>query len=926
VQTALSGKRVLITGSTGFLAKVVLEKLLRSVPDIGRIVLLIRGDARARFESEIATSSIFDRLRAERPDFLVQCFADKIECISGEVTAPGFGLPIQAFNALARRIDLVINAAASVNFREALDEALAINAISVQNITELARAGKAPLIQVSTCYVNGYHRGAMLEQIVTPARAAMPRHADGHYELSGLLSHLQHRIAQLREEVSDAAELSRRLTALGIAEANYHGWNDTYTFTKWIGEQLAMDAMRGRALTIVRPSIIESTLQEPAPGWIEGVKVADAIILAYARGKTNLFPAKPEQMVDIIPADLVANSIILAAAEALQAPPAMRIYQACTGASNPITVGRVIELIQGESKRNWRQYERLFRQPPRHEFRVVSRPAFLVMLRAMRIAAGAWSGVRKLVGAGESPRLEALRTTQLLALTFSFYTAPRYVFHGDRLQALAQRFNAEDQRSYSVDTRAIDWQDYLCRVHMAGLNHYALRPRNDKPVAPSGMTRRDYAWRRMDSDKNLMVINSILLFEGPVDMERLTATIAYRLPNYPRFTQKVAGRRWVEDEQFDITHHIELERMERDVPREELQAHLTRLAHLPLDRDRPMWHMTVLDRVNGGHAIVFRVHHCITDGLGLVHVLNHLTDDNGLHGQTPSPVGHPHRAIAHNPVCSALVRGLSALKIAGHVARLSILWRDAPSQFKAPMSGDKQLVWLPPMEMERVRAMSKRMGVTLNDVWVAAVSGALRQYLEEHGQRPDDRPLRAAVTFNLREKANAFQLGNEFGLVAIELPTNVDDPRVRLRQSSTRMSAIKRSHQPRATMAFLSLAGCLPTALQHAALNLFTSKGSVVLTNIEGPLSRRYLAGSRLTDLICWVPQTGKIGVGLAFISYAGQIQLALFVDTELVPDPDRLMQLTYDAFHELELATQGAPSPQPAGMPAPPGLVITPS
>jgi fatty acyl-CoA reductase len=129
VQAALTGKRVLITGSTGFLAKVVLEKLIRSVPDIGRIVLLIRGgrngaDARARFECDIATSSVFDRLRAERPDYLTAFFAEKIECVTGEVTAPGFGLPIAAFNALARRIDLVINAAASVNFREALDEAL----------------------------------------------------------------------------------------------------------------------------------------------------------------------------------------------------------------------------------------------------------------------------------------------------------------------------------------------------------------------------------------------------------------------------------------------------------------------------------------------------------------------------------------------------------------------------------------------------------------------------------------------------------------------------------------------------------------------------------------------------------------------------------------------------------------------------------
>jgi WS/DGAT/MGAT family acyltransferase len=434
------------------------------------------------------------------------------------------------------------------------------------------------------------------------------------------------------------------------------------------------------------------------------------------------------------------------------------------------------------------------------------------------------------------------------------------------------------------------------------------------------MTRRDYAWHRMDTDKNLMVINSILLFEGAVDMERLVSTIAHRLPNYPRFTQKVEHRmgrpHWVEDEQFNIQQHIKLERMEQEVSRDELQAHMTRIAHLPLEGGRPLWHMTVLDRVNGGHAIVFRVHHCITDGLGLVHVLNHLTDDNGLHGRTPSPVGHPHRAaVAHNRVCSTLARGVSWLKIAFHVTRLSVLWPDAQTQFKKPMHGAKQLVWLPPLEMERVRAMSKRMGVTLNDVWVAAVSGALRQYLSERGQTVDGRALRAAVTFNLREKANAFQLGNEFGLVAVDLPTNADDAVRRLRESSARMTAIKRSHQPRATMAFLSIAGCLPTALQHFALNLFTSKGSVVLTNIEGPGSRRYLAGSRMTDLICWVPQAGKLGVGLAFISYAGQIQLALFVDTDLVPDPDRLMQLTYDAFEELEQATRAtveAPSPVP--------------
>ncbi|MEC5161932.1 fatty acyl-CoA reductase [Janthinobacterium sp. CG_S6] len=481
-QEALAGKHILLTGSTGFLAKVVLEKLIRAVPDVGSVILLIRGDrhgadARARFERDIATSSVFDRLRAERPQFLARFFAEKIDCVTGEVTEAGFGLPLPAFALLSRQVDLVVNAAASVNFREALDEALSINALSVLNVTALARAAKAPLIQVSTCYVNGYHRGEMYERPIDPARAIVPRHADGQYDLSRLLARLQHRIEQVKAGVADPARRARRLTELGIAEAHYHGWNDTYTFTKWLGEQLAMRAMRGRALTIVRPSIIESTLQEPTAGWIEGVKVADAIILAYARGKTSVFPAKPGEVIDIVPADLVANSIVLASAEALADPAAQRIYQACTGSRNPVLLGKVIELVQTEAKENWRSYERLFYRAPRRDFRVVSRPTFLLMLRAMRTGVGLWSGARRLLGAGASPALDALRTTQTLALTFSFYTAPQYRFHNHKLMALARRFNLEDNAEFPTDPALIDWPDYLCRVHMAGLNRYALRPR-----------------------------------------------------------------------------------------------------------------------------------------------------------------------------------------------------------------------------------------------------------------------------------------------------------------------------------------------------------------------------------------------------------------------------------------------------------------
>ncbi|HYD94385.1 MAG TPA: fatty acyl-CoA reductase [Noviherbaspirillum sp.] len=488
LHAALSGKNVLLTGTTGFLAKVVLEKLVRAVPDVGRIYLLIRGNSscpggRERFEREVACSSIFDRLRAERPAQLERFFADKIECITGEITEPHFGLPANRFIELASRVNVIVNAAASVNFREPLDEALAINALSLHHLTALARAANAPLVQVSTCYVNGYNSGEMREQIVHPAGGLIPRHRNGYYDVEPLICELQQKIELIKSQVRDPGLRERRLTELGISEANRHGWNDTYTFTKWMGEQLAGHGMQGRALTILRPSIIESTLEEPAPGWVEGVKVADAVILAYARGKTSFFPAKPEGVIDVIPADLVANGILLAAAEALAQGGRHRIYQCSSGTANPIRVGELITLIKDECKRNWRQYDKLFSREPTHDFRMVNHRLFRLILGGMQLATGALSALRGALGLrGESRALEKMRTTQTLAITFSFYTKPNYRFHNKSLVELAQRFRSEDRALFPVDAKRINWSDYLCRIHLAGLNRYALKRKEIKRV------------------------------------------------------------------------------------------------------------------------------------------------------------------------------------------------------------------------------------------------------------------------------------------------------------------------------------------------------------------------------------------------------------------------------------------------------------
>lgn len=428
------------------------------------------------------------------------------------------------------------------------------------------------------------------------------------------------------------------------------------------------------------------------------------------------------------------------------------------------------------------------------------------------------------------------------------------------------------------------------------------------------MSRRDFSWFRMDGRHNLMVINSVLLFEGELDFAVLRDTIAERLPNYARFTQVVGRGRWGRpvwhaDAHFDIDQHLLLDESLADLSPEAFQTFLANEAPRALPVERPLWHMRVIRRAGGGFAIVFRLHHCITDGLGLVHVLKHLTDDTMVTGQAPALEWHPKHAkeaMASRLLCSRLQRLLFWSRISAQLARLTLLIPDRRSSLKNPLGGEKALVQLPPMNLNLVRSIAKRMNATINDVWVAAVAGALRAYLQEQGEPAGHRALRAAVTFNLRNKGDAFLLGNHFGLVAVKLPSDEADAVTRLEQTRLRMNAIKASHQPHATMFFLTLTGFLPRWLQAFLLKVFTAKGSVVLTNVEGPPEPRYLAGARLQDALCWVPQAGTMGVGFALMSYAGQIQISMFADRQQVREPQRLMDLVGEAFAQLEAQTRG--------------------
>lgn len=468
--TDLLGKKVvLVTGTTGFVGKVYLEKLLRSCPEV-TVRVIARGSkkhpcARARFEVDVLQSSIFNRLRDDGVDV-----SGRIQVVDAQLAAPQLGLTEIDFAAVAEGVDLIVNCAASVNFREALDQALAINIESVISITALAARFNLPLVHVSTCYVHGLHRGEIKEELHQPLKGILPG-VDGTYPVEALMERMQKDIAQVRAAANDA-DTEENLITLGARYAAEHGFNDVYTLTKWMGEALIHKTLKGHPVSIVRPAIVESTLSEPTPNWLEGVKVCDAVLFAWARRKTIVMPGDVNTSIDIIPVDLVANAMMLASADVLNRTPGVETIQVGSSHVNPILLGQFTKILQRYCLANIDRLDNLFLEPPSRFFFLLKRNNFARLMSVLSVF------MRFSALLGGSKLYKNFQVTRNLALVFGFYSTSAYSFKVDNLDALAAKY-AMDRECFPCDPRAIEWTSYL-EGHADGVNAYAMRPRKKK--------------------------------------------------------------------------------------------------------------------------------------------------------------------------------------------------------------------------------------------------------------------------------------------------------------------------------------------------------------------------------------------------------------------------------------------------------------
>lgn len=242
-------------------------------------------------------------------------------------------------------------------------------------------------------------------------------------------------------------------------------------------------------------------------------------------------------------------------------------------------------------------------------------------------------------------------------------------------------------------------------------------------------------------------------------------------------------------------------------------------------------------------------------------------------------------------------------KGAATLGRLALMPSDPPTVFRGELGTVKRAAWSDPIPLEEVKAIGQALESTINDVLLAALTGTLRRYQEERGAAVED--LRAFIPVNLRplDEPIPRELGNRFGLVFLELPVKEAEPRRRLRVLKQRMDALKRSPEAALTFGMLGMVGMAPAAVERAAVEVLAAKGTLIVTNVPGPRRPVYLAGTKLAGLMFWVPQSGKVGLGVSIFSYAGQVTVGVSVDAGLVPDPHRLVSGFQDELRALASA-----------------------
>lgn len=509
IKQRLANRSIFITGGTGFVGTALIERILHDLPDTD-LVLLIRpgrrATAQARFEREILKNNCFDNLKTEigEAEFL-QSVKRRVTVVGGDVSSDGLGLNDVDRTAVGR-CSVAIHSAATVSFDAPLDSAVEVNLLGPTRVAQAYRAAtkeagvEGHLVSVSTAYVAGSRKGKAPEHSLKDSslypdvpwkgevESARRMRADAETR-SRQPELLQGFKAQARREIgaagvallADRTEKIRHewvrseLVALGKARAASLGWPDAYAYTKALGEIALEENSAGLGVSVVRPSIIESALEQPYPGWIRGFRMAEPVIISFARGLLAEFPGVPEGKVDVIPVDLVVSAILAVAARG--ARDTLTYYQVASGSTNPLRYGDLVELVRGYFGEHPLFDERgqpiklpEWSNPGRFKVKTQLERASKALDLADSITSRLPLRGSKLsfVSALDEKREMARRALTYVDL-YGSYAECEADYQIDNLLELRGELDKEDLALFDFDPRAVQWSKFIPEVHLPSI-------------------------------------------------------------------------------------------------------------------------------------------------------------------------------------------------------------------------------------------------------------------------------------------------------------------------------------------------------------------------------------------------------------------------------------------------------------------------
>ncbi|KAL1221442.1 Fatty acyl-CoA reductase 1 [Cardamine amara subsp. amara] len=346
----LENKTILVTGVSGFLGKVLVERILRLQPNVKRLYTLVRASdkksAEQRLHSEIFKKDLFKVLRMNVGDeSLNALISEKVVPVPGDISLNNMGVnDSNLLQDMMQDIDFVFHSAANTRFDERYDVALGVNTFGAINVLNFAKKCVKPqlLLQVSTAYVCGERSGLIEEK---PFAMGETLNSKNNVDINTEMRLVEQKMKQLIEQGCSEEETKKAMRDLGLKRAKLYGWPNTYVFTKSMGEMLLGHYRENMPIVIIRPTIITSTISDSFPGWIEGFKTVDSILISYGKGLLKCFLVDHKAVCDIIPVDMVVNAMIATAAEHSGDFGSHTIYHVGSSYRNPVMYNQIYKTM-----------------------------------------------------------------------------------------------------------------------------------------------------------------------------------------------------------------------------------------------------------------------------------------------------------------------------------------------------------------------------------------------------------------------------------------------------------------------------------------------------------------------------------------------------------------------------------------------------